>query len=88
MRQPALRVRAAHAQEAQAAGQRVQGDDRGQPDGLRGQVSQRVHVRLPVGHVRLGVQDVLAESVHQEVAPGAAGGGPQLRLSGKHMSER
>lgn len=88
MREPALRFRTTHPEEAQAATGRVQGDDSGQPDGLRGQVPERVHVRLPVGHVRFGVQDVLAEPVHPAVAPGTAGRGSQFRLSGEYLSER
>lgn len=51
VREPALRFRETHAKEIEVAAHRVQGNDSSQPDGLRGQVFERVHVRLPVGHV-------------------------------------
>lgn len=88
MPQQTLRVREAHQEEAQVAAQRIQGNDSGQPDGLRGQVFKRIHVCLPVGHVRLGVQDLLVDQVHQEIASGIARRRPEFRLFGKHVFER
>lgn len=83
-----LRLRTLPEEEAEAASVRYQGDNCRQSLRVRGQVPQRVLVRLPIGQLRLNAPQLHAEPFHEANSSRAARGRSQFGLFGEHVSER